>query len=84
MTPKEEKELLLRVVTKLAGQQLEKGGSIAFGATLGSKRDVQLLMPKRAETYETRRDDRRIGCILGPNITPSGRYRSVQNGVFLR
>jgi len=46
MTPKEEKELLLRVVTKLAGQQLEKGGLIPFGATLGSKRDVQLLMPK--------------------------------------
>jgi hypothetical protein len=33
-------------VTKLAGQQLEKGGFIPFGATLGSKRDVQLLMPK--------------------------------------
>jgi len=46
MTPKEEKELLLRVVTKLAGQQLEKGGFLPFGAALGSKRDVQLLMPK--------------------------------------
>lgn len=46
MTPREEKELLLRVVTKLAAKQLARGGFIPFGATLGSKRDVQLLMPK--------------------------------------
>ena len=47
MTPQEEKELLLRVVTKLAGKQLEQeGGFITFGATLGSNRDVRLLMPK--------------------------------------
>jgi len=46
MTPQEEKELLLRVVTKVAKKQLEQGGFIPFGATLGSNRDVQLLMPK--------------------------------------
>jgi hypothetical protein len=46
MTPREEIDLLLRVVTRLAQQQLEKGGFIPFGAVLGSNRDVQLLMPK--------------------------------------
>ena len=45
MTPQEEIDLLLRVVTRLAQQQLEKGGFIPFGAVLGSNRDVQLLMP---------------------------------------
>ena len=46
MTPDEAKALLLRVVTKLVAQQLEQGGFIPFGAILGQKRDVQLLMPK--------------------------------------
>jgi hypothetical protein len=46
MTPLEEKQLLLRVVLRLAKEQLEKGGFIPFGAAMGTKRDVQLLMPK--------------------------------------
>jgi hypothetical protein len=46
MTPEEAKALLLRVVTKLVAPQLEQGGFIPFGAILGQKRDVQLLMPK--------------------------------------
>jgi hypothetical protein len=46
MTPLEEKQLLLRVVLRLAKEQLEKGGFIPFGAVMGTKRDVQLLMPK--------------------------------------
>ena len=54
MTPQEEKELLLRVVTKLAGRQIEKGGFIPFGATLGSKRDVRLLMPESMKKEVTR------------------------------
>ncbi|HYL86312.1 MAG TPA: hypothetical protein VE263_18960 [Candidatus Angelobacter sp.] len=54
MTPQEEKELLLRVVTKLAGKQVEQGGFIPFGATLGSSRNVQLLMPKGMKRDVTR------------------------------
>lgn len=55
MTPQEEKELLLRVVTKLAGKQLEQEGEfITFGATLGSNRDVRLLMPKSMKQDVTR------------------------------
>lgn len=54
MTPQEKKELLLRVVTKLAARQLANGGFIPFGATLGSKRDVQLLMPKSMKTNVAR------------------------------
>lgn len=50
MTPEEEKALLLRIVLRLARTQLEKqDGFIPFGATLGSNRDVQLLMPKSAK-----------------------------------
>jgi len=45
MTPEDAKALLLRVVTKLVASQLEQGGFIPFGAILGQKRDVQLLMP---------------------------------------
>jgi hypothetical protein len=45
MTPQEERELLLRVVTKLAGMRLEYGGFIPFGATVDSKREVQVLAP---------------------------------------
>jgi hypothetical protein len=56
MTPLEEKELLLRVVAKLAQTQLEQGGFIPFGAVLGSKRDVQLLMPKGWKQNSTRDD----------------------------
>lgn len=54
MTPQEEKELLLRVVTKLVRKQLEKGGFIPYGATLGSNREVQLLMPKSMKRDVTR------------------------------
>ena len=49
MTPQEEIELLLRVVARIALTQLEKGGFIPFGATLGSSRDVKLLIPNSAK-----------------------------------
>lgn len=48
MTSQEEKELLLRVVARIAKTQLEKGGFIPFGATLGPGRNVQLLIPNSA------------------------------------
>jgi hypothetical protein len=53
MTPQEKKALLLRVVTKLAAQQLENGGLTPFGATLGEKREVQLLVPDRIKPDAT-------------------------------
>lgn len=49
MTPREEMDLLVRVVSRIAQTQLEKGGFIPFGATLGSGRDVQLLLPNSAK-----------------------------------
>ncbi len=49
LTPQEEIELLLRVVARIAQVQLEKRGFIPFGATLGSGRDVQLLIPNSAK-----------------------------------
>jgi hypothetical protein len=54
MTAREEIDLLLRVVTRLAQQQLEMGGFYPFGAVLGSSRDVQLLMPKGWKKDSTR------------------------------
>jgi hypothetical protein len=49
VTPQEEKDLLLRVAVRIAQTQLEKGGIIPFGATLGKGRDVQLLIPNSAK-----------------------------------
>jgi hypothetical protein len=46
MTPSEEKELLLRVVSQVARSLMDTGGQMHFGAVLGSKRDVQVLIPK--------------------------------------
>jgi hypothetical protein len=46
MTPTEEKHLLVRVVAKLAMAQLNAGGFMPFGATLGNARDVQMLIPE--------------------------------------
>lgn len=46
MLPQEEKDLLIRVVSQVAQKQLETGGQMHFGALLGPKRDVQLLMPE--------------------------------------
>jgi hypothetical protein len=54
MNPDEPKALLLRVVTKLAAQQLEQVGFMSFGAILSQKRDVQLLMPKSMKTNVVR------------------------------
>jgi hypothetical protein len=54
MTPQEGKELLLRVLIKLVSKQLEEGGFIPYGATLGANRDVQLLMPKGMKRDVTR------------------------------
>jgi hypothetical protein len=44
MTPQEEKDLLLRVVTDLARRQIERGQLTPFAVTLGSKRNAQVLM----------------------------------------
>jgi len=49
VSPQEEIDLLLRVVVRLAQTQLAEGGFIPFGATLGSGRNVQLLMPQSAK-----------------------------------
>lgn len=47
MTAHEEKQLMLRVVLGIAKAQLETAGGLTpFGAAMGAKRDVQLLMPK--------------------------------------
>jgi hypothetical protein len=55
MTPQEEKDLLLRVVIKVARLELEQGaGLVPFGATLGAKRDVCLLRPKEVAGAVTR------------------------------
>ncbi len=74
MTPREEIDLLLRVVTRLAQKQLEKGGFIPFGAVLGANREVQLLMPggwkkdstrDEVENYwyaELRKHAAKVGC----------------------
>jgi hypothetical protein len=56
MTPREEIDLLLRVVTRLAQKQLEKGGFIPFGAVPASNRDVQLLMPEGWKKNSTREE----------------------------
>ena len=50
MTPEEEKALLLRVVLRVVQTQLERSGFAPFGATLGSARDVQLLILESAKS----------------------------------
>ena len=60
MSALENKELLLRVVTKFAAKQLKNDDLLMpFGATLNSTRNVQLLMPKR----------------IKQNVTPDGLSR---------
>jgi hypothetical protein len=54
MTLQEEKDLLLRVVTKLAAKLIGQGGFVPFGATLGPGRNVKLLMPKGWKENATR------------------------------
>ena len=46
MTAREEMDLLLRIASQVAQKMLESGGLRHFGTILGSKRDVQVLMPK--------------------------------------
>ena len=46
MTARDEIDLLLRVTSQVAQKMLESGGLMHFGTVLGSKRDVQVLMPK--------------------------------------
>lgn len=46
MTAREEMDLLIRVTSEVAQKMLESGGLMHFGTVLGSKRDVQVLMPK--------------------------------------
>jgi hypothetical protein len=57
MTPQEEKELLLRLVVKVATMQLAEGGITPFGATLGSRRNVKLLLSKNWKREVTTQDD---------------------------
>ena len=48
MSALDNKELLLRVVTKFAAMRMEDSGLLMpFGATLNSTRKVNLLLPKR-------------------------------------
>ena len=54
MKPLEEKELLLRVATKVAAKQLEEGGFFPFGATLSPNRQVQLLVPESMKRDATK------------------------------
>jgi hypothetical protein len=54
MTLQEEKELLLRVVTRLAAKLIGQGGFVPFGAALGPGRNVKLLMPKAWKDNVTR------------------------------
>jgi len=54
MTLQEEKELLVRVVTRLAAKLIGQGGFVPFGATLGPGRNVKLLMPKAWKENATR------------------------------
>lgn len=46
MTTQEHKELLLRVVLRVAASQLLQGGLMPFAATLGTHRNVEFLVPK--------------------------------------
>lgn len=46
MAKRQDIELLLRVVTQFVEKQLTPAGILPFGAALGSKRDVQVLVPK--------------------------------------
>jgi len=57
MTSQEEKELLLKLVTKLAAMQLAEGGITPFGAALGSRRNVKLLVPKDWKREVTTQDE---------------------------
>lgn len=55
MSALENKELLLRVVTRFAAMQLKKHDELMpFGATLNSGRKVELLIPKsmKQERYD--------------------------------
>jgi len=56
MTPEEEKQLLLQVVTKLAVKLIGQGGFVPFGATLGPGRSVKLLMPKNWKRNASREE----------------------------
>lgn len=46
MTLQEEKDTLLRVVTKLALKMSTEGGFCPFGALMGQDRSAKILMPK--------------------------------------
>jgi len=58
MTPHEEKQLLLRVVTRLAATLLPEGGFKTFGAVLvlGPNRKVVLVRPKFVKKGATRQE----------------------------
>jgi hypothetical protein len=54
MTAEEQKSLLVRVVIKLALKLLKEKGFYPFGAVLGTKRNVQIFMPKGWKPNSTR------------------------------
>lgn len=54
MTLQDEKELPLRVITRLAAKLIGEGGFVPCGATLGPGRNVKLLMPKGWKENATR------------------------------
>jgi len=54
MTPQEQKSLLVDVVVQFAMKRLEEEGFYPFGAVLGTKRNVQLFVPKKWKPNSTR------------------------------
>jgi hypothetical protein len=69
-TPEEEKDLLLRIITELVQKQLERGPSVGFAATLGSKRDAKVVMPTDWEPVSSRSElaeywDYELGQVVG-------------------
>jgi hypothetical protein len=54
MTPQEEKNLCLLVITRLLPGRLQDDGLYPFGATLGSNRNINLLVPTSMRKSPTR------------------------------
>lgn len=56
MTKNGQKDLLLSVVTKFATMRIARDGFLPFGAVLGSKRNVVMLMPKSVKQNVSREE----------------------------
>ena len=81
MTLQEEKELLLRVVTKLAAKLIGEGGFVPFGATLGPGRNVKLLMPKGWKENATRDE---LEACWSRELKKAHHGSRVRDGLFVR